>query len=135
MMFRESDLVALPSRTEWVWLVALEAISAGIPVLVTDESGIAEALEKVEGGESVIVESEDVQVWAERIQQLSNQSPEERENNARLLRENYKKTYSWSTECSKFKRMIQDLVEWPHSKLTSCGNGMYSCYVCLFITV
>lgn len=42
-MFHESDLVAMPSRTEGFDLVALEAISAGIPVLVTAESGIAEA--------------------------------------------------------------------------------------------
>ncbi|XP_078346985.1 uncharacterized protein LOC144632255 isoform X5 [Oculina patagonica] len=113
MMFQESDLVALPSRTEGFGLVALEAISAGVPVLVTDESGIAEALEKVEGGESVIVESEDAGEWAQRIQQLSNQSPEERENNAKLLRENYKRMYSWSKECGKFQRIIQNLVGQP----------------------
>ena len=34
-MFLEADLVALPSRTEGFGLVALEAISAGVPVLVT----------------------------------------------------------------------------------------------------
>ncbi|XP_078367695.1 uncharacterized protein LOC144651630 isoform X2 [Oculina patagonica] len=111
MMFYESDMVALPSRTEGFGLVALEAISAGIPVLVAGESGIAEALEKVEGGKSVIVESDDANEWAQRIQQLSNQSPQDREYNAKLLRENYNKTYSWSNECERFKRMIQDLVE------------------------
>ncbi|XP_078346987.1 uncharacterized protein LOC144632255 isoform X7 [Oculina patagonica] len=125
MMFQESDLVALPSRTEGFGLVALEAISAGVPVLVTDESGIAEALEKVEGGESVIVESEDAGEWAQRIQQLSNQSPEERENNAKLLRENYKRMYSWSKECGKFQRIIQNLVGQPPvtSNLNDLGES------------
>ncbi|XP_078348623.1 3'-5' exoribonuclease HELZ2-like isoform X2 [Oculina patagonica] len=110
-MFQQSDLVAVPSRTEGFGLVALEAISAGIPVLVTSESGIAEALQEVEGGKSVIVESDDAKEWEQRIKQLSSQSPEERQGNAKLLRENYNKRYSWSAECERFKSMIQDLVE------------------------
>ena len=120
MMFHESDVVVLPSRTEGFGLVALEAISAGIPVLVAGESGIAEALEQVEGGNSVTVESDGARDWAQRIQQLSNQSPEDRDNNAKLLRENYSKTYSWNNECERFQKMIQDLVE----SLTC--NGMFT---------
>ena len=110
-MFHESDIVAVPSRTEGFGMVALEAISAGIPVLVAGESGIAEALHEVEGGESVIVESDDAEEWAQRIQRLSDQSPEERESSAKLLRANYNKTYPWSHECEKFKRMIERLAE------------------------
>ncbi len=109
MMFHESDLVALPSRTEGFGLVALEAISASIPVLVTGKSGIAEALQEVDGGESVIVKSDDAWEWAQRIHQLSNKSPEERQNSAKLLRESYMKTYPWSNECERFKGMIQNL--------------------------
>ena len=120
MMFHESDMIALPSRTEGFGLVALEAISAGTPVLVAHESGIAEALHKVEGGKSVIVESCDAKEWAHRIQQLSSLNPEERENSAKLLRDNYNKTYPWSSECERFKRMIQDLAE------SLPVNGMFS---------
>lgn len=105
-MFYESDLVALPSRTEGFGLVALEAISACIPVLVTAESGIAKALENVEQGKSVIVQSEDPKEWAQKIEKLSKQKPEERHKNAIFLRENYKKTYSWSTQCKRFQEMI-----------------------------
>ena len=111
MMYQESDIIVLPSRTEGFGLVALEAISAGIPVLVANETGIAEALHEVEGGKSVIVESDEPKKWAEKIQVLSRQSPTARENSAKLLRENYNKTYSWSNECKKFKRMIKDLAE------------------------
>ena len=110
-MFHESDVVAVPSRTEGFGMVALEAISAGIPVLVAKESGIAEALDEVEGGKSVIVESDDAEEWAQRIQLLSTKSSEEREGSAKLLRNNYNKTYPWSNECEKFKRMIEDLAE------------------------
>ena len=121
MMFHESDVVAVPSRTEGFGMVALEAISAGIPVLVARESGIAEALHEVERGKSVIVESDDAEEWAQRIQQLSSQSPEERESSAKLLRNNYNETYPWSNECEKFKRMIEDLAE--------SLKGMFSSYL------
>ena len=117
MMFHQSDLVALPSRTEGFGLVALEAISAGVPVLVSGESGIAEALQEVEGGKSVIVESDDdANEWAQRIKEVSSQIPEDRQTNAAQLRENYKKIYSWRRECERFKWMIENVV--------GNGNGM-----------
>ena len=123
MMFCESDLVAMPSRTEGFGLVALEAISAGVPVLVTDESGIAEALEEVEGGKSVIVESENAEEWERRIEQLSSQTPTERGDNAKRLRDNYGRRYSWRTECEKITTIIQNLVEEPC--LASSVNGKW----------
>jgi len=130
-MFHEPDMVAIPSRTEGFGLVALEAISAGIPVLVAGETGIAEALHEVEGGKSVIVESDNPEEWARRIQLLSRQSSEERENNAKLLRDNYAKTYSWSCQCKRFERMIQDLVESLNGMFTKpcCSTIAFSRYM------
>ena len=119
-MFYQSDLVALPSRTEGFGLVALEAISAGVPILVSGESGIAEALEKVEGGNTVIVESdEDVGEWAQRITETSAESAEEREANAKRLRENYRKVYSWRTECARFRRMIENVMKTANGELNA----------------
>ena len=114
MMYHASDLIVLPSRTEGFGLVALEAISAGIPVLVAGETGIAEALHEVKGGKSVIIESDQPEEWARRIKLLSRQSLKERENSAKLLREHYNKTYSWSNECKKFERTIKVLAESLH---------------------
>ena len=120
VMFYQSDLVALPSRTEGFGLVALEAISAGIPVLVSGESGIAEALQKVEGGNTVIVGSgEDKDEWARRIREMYEESAEEREANAVKLRENYRKVYSWKAECERFKGLIEKVVE----------NGMFNDFI------
>jgi len=79
MMFHEADLVTLPYCTESFGLVGLEAISAGVSLLVSDESGIANALEKVKGGDSVIVETDNARNQAQRIEELSSQTPEERE--------------------------------------------------------
>ncbi|CAH3137858.1 unnamed protein product [Pocillopora meandrina] len=128
VMFYQSDLVALPSRTEGFGLVALEAISAGVPVLVSGESGIAEALQKVEGGDTVIVGSdEDEGEWAQRIREMYEESAEEREANAVKLRENYRKVYSWKAECERFKGLIEKVVEYGTSPLTvipTTGHGI-----------
>jgi glycosyltransferase involved in cell wall biosynthesis len=42
-----STLVLMPSRTEGFGLAALEAIALGIPVLVSDQSGLAETLREL----------------------------------------------------------------------------------------
>ena len=120
VMFYQSDLVALPSRTEGFGLVALEAISAGVPVLVSGESGIAEALQKVEGGNTVIVGSgEDEDEWTRRIREMYEESAEEREANAVKLRENYRKVYSWKAECERFNRLIENVVKTANGESSS----------------
>ena len=133
-MFHQSDLVALPSRTEGFGLVGLEAISAGVPVLVSGESGIAKALQKVEGGKKVIVGSdEDKGEWARRIREMYKESAEEREANAVKLRENYRKVYSWKTECERFKGLIENVVKTANGEPTSfnfsfCSVDLLKCY-------
>ena len=105
-MFYAADLVAMPSRTEGFGLIALEAISAGVPVLLTSESGIAKALEQVNGGKSVIIKSEDPEEWSQRIRTLSEMKLKERLNTSITLRESYNKTFPWDTQCENFKEII-----------------------------
>ena len=108
-MFYAADLVAMPSRTEGFGLIALEAISAGVPVLLTSESGIAEALKKVDGGKSVIIDSEDPKEWSQKIRTLSKKKPDGRLKTSINLRENYDKTFPWDTQCKKFKEIISKM--------------------------
>lgn len=110
-MLFEADLVATPSRIEGFGLVSLESISAGVPVLVTSESGIAKALENVEGGTAVVVESEDPEEWAQKIKMLSQKNSEERHNMVTYLRKSYHKAYSWSEQCERFEKLIIDLMQ------------------------
>ena len=118
-MFHQSDLVALPSRTEGFGLVGLEAISCGVPVLVSGESGLAEALQEVQGGSNVIVQSDDdADEWARRISEVSSQSLEQRQTNARELRENYRKVYPWRMECERFKGLIENVLKTANGELT-----------------
>ena len=117
-MFRQADAVVMPSRTEGFGLVALEAISAGVPLLVSRECGIAKALQTVDGGMAVVIPSASPEEWAKRIQELSQQSPDERYASAVCLRENYGKRYHWKEESEKFMKMILQLAPNPSPKET-----------------
>jgi len=120
-MFYEADLMVMPSRTEGFGLVALEAISAGVPVLVSSESGIAKALEEVDGGMTVVVNSDKPKDWAKRIKQLSEQKPEYRRGSAMRLRDKYGEIYSWKKECERFEQMIHELIQ------RSCSDVPLNC--------
>lgn len=60
----------------------MPGISAGVPMLVTSQSGIAKALKNTKGGTAVVVESKDLGEWAQKIKMLSQTNPEERHNKA-----------------------------------------------------
>ena len=120
-VFCEADVIVMPSRTEGFGLVALEAISTGVPVLVSNESGIAKALEEVEDGMTVVVDSDKPQDWAGRIRQLSEQKPKDRHARAVCLRGKYRETYSWRRQCERFEQMIHGLIHRPHRNASTNG--------------
>ena len=118
-MFREANLIVMPSRSEGFGLVALEAISAGVPVLVSSESGLAKTLKKVIGGMIVVVDSHEPRDWARKIQELFELRPEERHARAMHLREKYGEIYTWAKECKKFEQMIHGLIQRPYRAVPS----------------
>ena len=106
--FYEVDLVILPSRTEGFGLAALEALSSGLPVLVSANSGFGRALKEVAFGRSFVVHSEDPTEWAKEIQIVRSKRREARLEEASELREKYSKTYKWEEQCSKLvEKMLQ----------------------------
>ncbi|PFX13055.1 D-inositol 3-phosphate glycosyltransferase [Stylophora pistillata] len=66
-LFCEVDLAIMPSRTEEFGVNALEALSAGLPVLVSGNSGFGEALKEVPFGSECVIDSEDPKDWARKI--------------------------------------------------------------------
>jgi glycosyltransferase involved in cell wall biosynthesis len=68
---RRAALVLMPSREEGFGLSGLEAIAAGLPILVSRKSGLAELLEEklgAAGSSKFIVDSDDSVAWAMTIQ-------------------------------------------------------------------
>ena len=98
-LFSMADIVLLPSKTEGFGLSALKAISAGLPVLVSGNSGIAEALREVPNGSQCIVDSQDPADWARAIKVVRNKKRNVRLREAKILRGNYLQQFSWEERC------------------------------------
>ena len=114
-LFREADLTIMPSRTEGFGLTALQALSAGLPVLVSGNSGLGEALkEELLFGSSFVVDSEDSEVWAEKIKILREKERKIRLQETQSLRDRYANQFDWVKQC-------QALVE----KWLKITIGMY----------
>ena len=98
-VFCEADLVVMPSRTEGFGLTGLEALSAGLPILVSRKSGFAEALLKIPFGRHFVVDSDDQDQWAKAIGEVCNNDRSSRLEECETLRDTYKKKYSWKKQC------------------------------------
>ena len=110
----EVDLAIMPSKSEGFGLVALEALSAGLPILVGSRSGFAKALENVPNGYSCIVYSDDPEEWAKAIEAVRvRHGMRLREINA--LKASYGEMYSWRKQCDvlveRMKKMIYGMIE------------------------
>ena len=97
--FREVDLCIMPSRTEGFGLTALEALSAGLPILVSGNSGFGDALRTVPFGTSFVVDSEDPKVWAEAIDGVRKMKRSPRLQGIERLRTSYEMQFSWEKQC------------------------------------
>ena len=80
-LFCEADLAIMPSRTEGFGLAALEALSAGLPILVGDNSGLGKALQTLTFGSSFVVDSDEAEEWGKAIRRARH-ATERKENSA-----------------------------------------------------
>ena len=93
-------LVILLSRTGGFGLAALEALSAGLPVLASENSGLGEALKKVPFALSCVVQSEDPKDWANAIKAVCGKDRKLRLKEAKVLQEEYAGICSWQDHCN-----------------------------------
>ena len=101
-LFCEVDLALMPSRTEGFGLTGLEALSAGLPVLVNKNSGFGEALNEVPFGAACVIDSEDSKVWAEEIKKVRQKKRQTQLQEADELRTSYAKKYCWAKQIQAF---------------------------------
>ena len=109
--FYEADLVMMPSRTEGFGLAALEALSAGLPVLVSGNSGIGKALKEVPTGSYCVVNSERPKKWAKAIRTICSKKREVRLKEAILLCQSYAETYQWEGQCSTLVEKMLEMIK------------------------
>ena len=109
-LFCEVDLCIMPSRTEGFGLTALEALSAGLPILVSKNSGFGEALCTSELGKSFVVESEDPKEWAKAISGVRQKERSDRLGDIQQLRSSYGEKFSWEKQCDRLVDKMFDIV-------------------------
>ncbi|XP_068761652.1 uncharacterized protein [Montipora capricornis] len=109
-LFCEVDLVVMPSRTDGFGLTGLEALSAGLPVLVSKNSGFGESLSKVPFGSSFVIDSEKPEVWAAAIKDIWDKERQSRLEEVQVLRSSYERKYSWTEQSDALLFKIINLV-------------------------
>ena len=117
-LFCEVDLAIMPSRTEGFGLTGLEALSAGLPILVSGNSGFGLALRALPQGHSFVMDSEDPKDWAKEIASVRQKGRAKRLKEIQSLRTNYEERYNWEKQCA-------SLIE----KLWSLTKGELSLYL------
>ena len=123
-LFCEVDLAVMPSRTEGFGLAALEALSAGLPVLVSGNTGLAEALKKVPHGSSCVVESEDPKDWANGIRAVRHKDREMRLGEFDVVRGAYAKKYSWKEQCDKLVERMKIISSEGQLKISCIASSV-----------
>ncbi|XP_015777287.1 PREDICTED: probable sucrose-phosphate synthase 5 isoform X2 [Acropora digitifera] len=98
----------MPSRTEGFGLTGLEALSAGLPVIISKNSGFGEALVRVPFGSFFVVDSEDPIAWTGAIKGIWNKDRKSRFDEVQALRVSYSERYSWSKQC---KSLIEEMFK------------------------
>ena len=117
-LFCEVDLVIMPSRTEGFGLTALEAMSAGLPILVSGNSGFGKALCGLPMGESFVIDSDDPKEWAKAIAAIRQKSRTQRLEEIQRLRTSYDKRFSWERQSQTLVARMWKMVYGKKSTLS-----------------
>ncbi|XP_044164240.1 uncharacterized protein LOC122948426 isoform X2 [Acropora millepora] len=108
-LFRGVHLVIMPSKSEGYGLVAVEALSAGLPILVGRNSGFARVMETLPFGEYFIVDSEEPAKWAEAIESVRVRHKVILKE-IKQLKKKYRKTHCWKRQCEELVDRLREMV-------------------------
>ena len=108
-LFCEVDMVIMPSKSEGFGLVALEALSAGLPILVGKNSGFARAIKNIPLGSYSIVDSNNPAKWAECIEGVRVRHKVVLQEN-KILKEHYGQDYCWKKQCEELVDRLWKMV-------------------------
>ena len=116
-LFSEVDVAIMPSRTDGFWLTALEAMSAGLPILVSGNSGFGETLRGLTEGKSVVIDSNDPKEWAKAVDAVRQKPRKQRLEEVQRLRRSYEERFSWERQCQSLVERMWKMVYGKKSNL------------------
>ena len=108
-----ADLLILPyltSKFDDFGLIALQAVSTDLPILVTENAGLGKALKKVPNGDACVVNCDRPEDWARRISTVKGKTRKLRLLEATIRRESYDKIYPWEGQCEEVLNKILQVV-------------------------
>ena len=109
-LFCEVDMVIMPSKSEGFGLIALEALSAGLPILVGSNSGFARVIKNLPFGKfSIVTDPVDPARWAAAIEDVRDRHDVVLEE-SEILKERYSKKYCWKTQCEELVDRLWKIV-------------------------
>ena len=129
-LFCEVDLAILLSTEEEYGLIALGALSAGLPVCVCGDSGFAEALREVPFGTDSIVDSENADEWANSIRKVRETDRKTRLEQAAVLRSHFEETYNWKKQ---FEGLVEKMFAMCQGMCTILKGATHLCDLIIFI--
>ena len=127
-LFCEVDLAIMPSRTEGFGLTALEAMSAGLPILVSGNSGYGKVLRGLPKGESFVIDSDDPKEWAKAIAAIRQKSRTQRLEEIQRLRRSYDERFSWERQCQALVARMWKMVDGKKLTLLRGSNDNSNYY-------
>lgn len=108
-LFCEVDLVVLPWAEGSFGLAALEALSAGLPILVSEFSGFGEALKRVPFASASVIRYTDPEMWAKAIDRVRAKPRVLRQEESKVLREYYAEKYNWQDQITRLVDQMMDI--------------------------
>ena len=116
-LFERVDVAIMPSRTEGFGLTALEAMSAGLPILVSGNSGFGRTLRGLTEGKSFVIDSDDPKEWAKAIDATRQKPRIQRLEEVQSLRRSYEERFSWDRQCQSLVERMWKMVSGKKSNL------------------
>lgn len=110
-LFCEVDLAILLSAEDECGLIALCALSAGLPLYACGDSAFAASLKEVPLGTASIIDSEDAKIWADSIRKARETDREIRLEQATILRSQFEETYNWDKQVDSLVKKISDMLQ------------------------
>jgi glycosyltransferase involved in cell wall biosynthesis len=118
------DLLALPSYTEGMPNVVLEAFAAGVPVVATAVGGAPEVVE--EGASGFLVPAGDAAAMAERICQAL-ASEEQLRDMGLHGRQRVHDQFTFAAQAREYRRLFKDLKAVPHMTQDAMSEAPTTC--------
>ncbi|MBS1953386.1 MAG: glycosyltransferase family 4 protein [Cyanobacteria bacterium SZAS-4] len=112
---RQATMLLMPSKVEGFGLVGLEALSAGVPVLISASSGLAEVIRERLSSHAdpmILTSSADDDTctkWASRMKQIISDREAANEH-ARFIRDKLSSCLRWEDSVSEFEKILDAIL-------------------------